>query len=632
VRIRHLGCIAALAAFSLSTAAAAAQCQLQQIGALPVDMQGSAPFVWTKINGVKARFELDSGSFYSTMWRDAAVQFQLPITPLRGGNFQISGTGGRERAEVATAESFEFLGVPLSKVQFLVIDQGLGIGSVGLIGQNLLRISDVEYDLANGIVRFFKPVGCERQPLAYWAVNTPYSAVELQSTYAAQWHLSATATINGHRITVWFDTGAPRSVLSLQAAERAGITPNSPGVTYLGLVGGIGPASNRTWSAPVDTFQLGGEKVQHAHLLIANLEPQHEVGDLSYGMPDMLLGDDFFLSHRVYVAYSQKKLYFTYNGGPLFNLNIPQVASGAAEPPASPGATSQAGATAGQEPASDTPTDADGFRRRGMAYASMREFDRALADLTRACQLAPRDTEARYDRGAIYAKEGRFKSALEDFDAAITLQPDDIDARLARVQLLQSHPDADPTGAVPEAKSDLDAVSQLVAPAASVRLVLGQLYGSIGDYSAAIDQFNQWLSHHPLKNDQATGLNERCWLRATANRDLHEALDDCNHALDLRPYAPESTGTLIRTPLASQNPDILDSRALVYLRLGSPKDAIVDYSSALNINPNMASSLYGRGLAELRLGEKAQGQNDLAAAKKLDSGVVKRFANMGLTP
>jgi len=35
----------------------------------------------------------------------------------------------------------------------------------------------------------------------------------------------------------------------------------------------------------------------------------------------MLIGADFFLSHRVYVASSQNRLYFTYNGGPVFDLS-----------------------------------------------------------------------------------------------------------------------------------------------------------------------------------------------------------------------------------------------------------------------------------------------------------------------
>ena len=50
------------------------------------------------------------------------------------------------------------------------------------------------------------------------------------------------------------------------------------------------------------------------------------------------------------------------------------------------------------------------------------------------------------------------------------------------------------------------------------------------------------------------------------------------------------------------------------------------------MDPNIASSLYGRGLAELRLGKKAQGQADLAAAEKLDKTVVQLFAKMGLAP
>lgn len=624
VRTRHLGCVAALAAFSLSSGIAAANCQLQQTGTLAVDMQGLRPLVSTKINGVKARFMIDTGAFYSTIWRDTAAQYRLPITSLPdGGNFYISGAGGNEKAWVGTVQSFQFLEVPIAKVQFIVIDQTLANDYVGILGENLLEASDTEYDLANGIMRFFRPVGCGRQALAYWATSTPYSSVDLESIYDARFHLSATATLNGHRISVWFDTGASNSVVSLEAAARAGITPDSAGVTFLGQSRGIGPASTKVWSAPVDSFQLGGEKIQHTHLQIANLEPGRRSGEFGNTMPDMLLGDDFFLSHRVYVAYSRKKLYFTYNGGPLFNLNLPQVANGGASPPPSSAAT---------QPGADAPTDADGFRRRGMAYASMHEVDLALADLTRACELAPSDAGAHYERGLIYAEDGQPNSALQDFSTAITLQPDDIDARLARAQLLQRHPDSDPASAAVEVKSDLDAVSKLAAPTSNLRLALGQLYARAGDYPAALDQVNLWLSSRPLRDEQAVGLGARCSLRAAANQDLREALKDCDAALNVRQYAPEQTGTLITDSQIGEDPVVLDSRALVYLRLGNLNDAIHDYASALQINPGMPTSLYGRGVAELRLGEKTQGQADLAAAEKLDTGVAQRFAKMGVAP
>jgi len=597
-------------------------------------MQGSRPLVWTKINGVKARFILDTGSYYSSIGRNAATEYQLRVTSMPGQGLHVTrGTGGYETADITTVKSFEILGIAIPNLQFLVDGQDFGNDSVGLLGQNVLRATDVEYDLGNGVLRFFKPVDCERQPLAYWASSTPYSSVELHAMDRYDSQLRATAMINGHPITVLFDTGAPRSFLSPDAAERAGVSLNGAGVTFLGLAGGIGPGSNRVWSATVDTFQLGGEKVQHAHLLISDLDPAHQVGEVSGDTPGMLLGDDFFLSHRIYVAYSQGKLYFTYNGGPLFNLNIPGVITGTAANPAMPAAAAQPGSTTAGQPESDAPTDADGFRRRGMAFASMREFDRALADLTRACDLAPRDVQNRYQRGVIYLEDSQFKSALQDFDTALTLQPDDIETHMARAELLQSHPDADPTSAVSEAKSDLDAVRRLAAPDAGERLAVGVLYGRLGDYPEAVDQIDQWLSHHPLKADQTTGLTSLCWLRAAGNRDLQEALNDCNRALDLVPHAADAeVGTLIGRTIASNDSQVLDSRGLVYLRLGRPGDAIHDYDSALQVDPKIATSLYGRGLAELRQGEKSQGDADLAAALRLDKDVAHSFAKMGLAP
>ncbi len=131
-----------------------------------------------------------------------------------------------------------------------------------------------------------------------------------------------------------------------------------------------------------------------------------------------------------------------------------------------------------------------------------------------------------------------------------------------------------------------------------------------------MDQLGQWLSHHRLPGDQISGLNDRCWTRASANRDLALALSDCNHAL-----GPDYDDAAIR-----------DSRGLVYLRLNRLEDAMADYNFALHANPDMPTSLYGRGLTELRLGETAQGQADIDAAKKLDKGIAKEFTDMGLEP
>jgi tetratricopeptide (TPR) repeat protein len=111
-------------------------------------------------------------------------------------------------------------------------------------------------------------------------------------------------------------------------------------------------------------------------------------------------------------------------------------------------------------------------------------------------------------------------------------------------------------------------------------------------------------------------LNTRCWEGALAEQALEQALADCNAALKLRPNAAA----------------FLDSRGLVYLRLGNYDKAIKDYDAALKINPKVVWSLYGRGLARLRSGQSAAGQADLAAAAALQPKIAARASKFGLTP
>jgi outer membrane protein OmpA-like peptidoglycan-associated protein len=80
-------------------------------------------------------------------------------------------------------------------------------------------------------------------------------------------------------------------------------------------------------------------------------------------------------------------------------------------------------------------------------------------------------------------------------------------------------------------------------------------------------------------NLSAEALNNRSWARAITD-DLSGAQKDCSEALRLRPrYA-----------------DAYDSRGLVQLKRGSFKDAIIDYDTALGINPNQASRFMAAGL------------------------------------
>lgn len=83
--------------------------------------------------------------------------------------------------------------------------------------------------------------------------------------------------------------------------------------------------------------------------------------------------------------------------------------------------------------------------------------------------------------------------------------------------------------------------------------------------------------------------------------------------------------------MVPRSPPFLDSRALVHLRSGRNEDAIKDYDAALKLNPRLPDSLYGRGLAKLRLGDAEGAKADLFLAETLRPGTRVQFMAFGIT-
>ena len=66
------------------------------------------------------------------------------------------------------------------------------------------------------------------------------------------------------------------------------------------------------------------------------------------------------------------------------------------------------------------------------------------------------------------------------------------------------------------------------------------------------------------------------------------------------------------------------------MKMGRFDSAIEDYSSALRIEPTMASALYGRGLARIKKGDAAGGNADVTAAKNLETKIADDFSHYGV--
>ena len=577
-------CVAAFAT------AAEAGCELQKIAEVPVAMDGLRPHIAAKINGHDTSLLVDTGAFFSILSDEAATRFAMKSAPVPYG-LEITGVGGATRdARAASADTFSFTTATFKNIPFLVGGR-VGEGdAVGVMGENTMGPFDVEYDFANGVMRWFKAVGCNDANLAYWSAGKALSRISLDAPGRYIQQVNGAAYVDGHKIRVTFDSGAALSVLNRPAAERAGVQMSSDGVTSGGISHGIYGGGQEQFLAPFASFKVGDEEIRNTRLRVSSLR----IGDT-----DMLLGADFFLSHRILISNSQKKLYFTYNGGPVFRLDAAaatQRADGGPAPSSTPEPISAA-----------SPKTATEFQRRGQASAARHEFPAAIADFTRAIEIEPTEATHYHSRAMARLANRQPAPASADLDQALKYKPDDVPALVARGQLYVSTHD------LVRARADFEAAMKLSPDNTDLPVEIGLAYAQGGAFETAIQQFDGWVSAHPKAADLAQVLSMRCWTRAVWGRDLEKALTDCDAAL---------RGERVSA--------VMENRGLVLLRLGRVDEAIKQYDAAIRAQPKAAWALYGRGLAELKKGEKAEGDADIRAATAIAPNLPQEAKRYGL--
>lgn len=198
---------------------------------------------------------------------------------------------------------------------------------------------------------------------------------------------------------------------------------------------------------------------------------------------------------------------------------------------------------------------------------------KAEAACGKAIALDSGDADAYKLRGYAYLLEHRFERAEADFRVALKLRPKDPD---------------DVAG-------------------------LAQSFNGQGRFEEGVKQFAYAVQLAPGNAPYRNGL---CWARAGTGKNLSTALADCNQALALAPDAP----------------GILNSRGLVYLRMGQYQTAIEDYSTSLSSKPTQPSARFGRGLAHLYLGQQKAGVDDIAEARRGDADIDDMFVLLGVLP
>jgi len=240
------------------------------------------------------------------------------------------GIGGEFSPGIADVDEFRLGDSVTRHVRFLVGgESGMGEGIDMLLGLDVLRGFDIEFDLGQDAVRLFTAYGCEGQSLAYWS-ESPAQVVEFEALSGSRPRIAFPVRVNDIAVDAVLDSGAATSVLALRDAESAGVTPATPGVAAGPRLAGLGGKTAQSWVGVFRTFTIGEQTLRDVPIRFADLYRETAYVETGSRIPrralqnqPMIIGADFLRANRTLIANSQRRLYFTHTAGLVFDTGGP---------------------------------------------------------------------------------------------------------------------------------------------------------------------------------------------------------------------------------------------------------------------------------------------------------------------
>jgi tetratricopeptide (TPR) repeat protein len=283
--------------------------------------------------------------------------------------------------------------------------------------------------------------------------------------------------------------------------------------------------------------------------------------------------------------------------------------------------------------------NAQAYRSRGAAYWMKGDYDRAIADTTRAIELEPNNAYAYNSRGIAYKEKGDYDHAIADYDKAIALDPKNVFAYNNRGNAYTSKGDLD------RAIADFDQVIALNPKYALGYNNRGIAYYDKKDYDRAVADYEKAIELDPKY--VAAYVNSGNARRA--KRDFDRAIVDYGQAIALDPTNVEAyNGRGLSysdkkeydhaiadydkaVALDSKYVFAYNNRGIAYKEKGSYDRAIADYDRALALDPKYSLAYNNRGNALRSKGDLDRAIADYDQAIALDPKYALAYRNRGLT-
>ncbi len=307
----------ALALVLCAGAPGQAACLLEAVAVTPLTLAAGHFILAAEINGKQADMLLDTGASMTSLSLTSAPKFGVSLH-LR--DTESPGIGGSERTYRGFAGRMRLGAIDWDGHVVGGTSAAPLSGFDGLLGTDILAEYDVDLDIVGQHVVVYEAKGECRTPTVSIApplhgVPLVYSKGDLQPEIEM--------SIDGRHFRALIDSGAPRSKMFRNAAERLGLDMSGLRSSQGQWSRGIGEFPVRSFVHVFDDATIGslvlhgfsldvvdqsGFGVNRVH--VGSLLPDETRGEA--GGEDILLGADFLRAVHVWISHSSQRLIMQY--------------------------------------------------------------------------------------------------------------------------------------------------------------------------------------------------------------------------------------------------------------------------------------------------------------------------------
>jgi len=231
---------------------------------------------------------------------------------------------------------------------------------------------------------------------------------------------------------------------------------------------------------------------------------------------------------------------------------------------------------------------AEFYELAGRSHEEKGDYDRAIAEYTRAIEIAPDYMGAYCARGYARSLQEDYDGAIADYTRAIELAPDDAWAYNARGWTYVRVEDWD------RAIADYTRAIELDSSDATAYAARGDVHAHRGDPDGALADYGQAIELEPENVEHHLSRGTFCLCRA----DWDQAIADFTQAIELAP----------------DRADTYRSRGHAYYNKGDFDRAIADLTRLIELEPEDQGAYFLRGTAQAHFAPSREGASDQAIA------------------